>query len=58
MPSYARKVLDLKTQALSCFLLLTFLTAPPLVLSASDETVTLENLVAEGLTNSPVVLAA
>jgi outer membrane protein TolC len=58
MPSYARKVLDLKTQALSCFLLLTFLTAPPLVLSASDETVTLEDLVAEGLTNSPEILAA
>ena len=45
--------------ALSCFLLLACLTAPPAAFSAQpEESVTLDELIAEGLRNSPEILAA
>jgi outer membrane protein TolC len=54
-----RTAFFLESFALSCFLLLTCLTAPPAALSAPpEESVTLDELIDEGLRNSPEILAA
>jgi len=58
MPSFARKMWNRPLPALPFLLLLFLLAAPPRALSAPDGTISLDDLLAEGLRNSPEILAA
>jgi len=58
MISSVKRTWNVATLVLSCLLLLTCLTAPPGLLFAQEGTVSLDDLIAEGLRNSPEIQAA